>query len=233
MTGSMKIAVAGATGRVGSRVVDLLEANVHDVVPMSRSTGVDVVTGEGLAEALAGVECVIDASSGASADQQAASEHRQLGADLTCRVWSMGQATPYVRSYRGSSPDRSDQRARPSIVWGCNGAQPVSRTRVNSRISCDMFLSKMRTSRNTSSAASATSPTVSRNRARAPGGSTCLVKSGKFSRSERRAAVWKTVTRTVSARPSPLRRPGRRAPRRAAVGPRTPRGSGGSTAARR
>jgi uncharacterized protein YbjT (DUF2867 family) len=39
MTGSMKIAVAGATGRVGSRVVDLLEANVHDVVPMSRPPG--------------------------------------------------------------------------------------------------------------------------------------------------------------------------------------------------
>jgi len=60
----MKIAVAGATGRVGSRVVELLEASGHDVVSMSRSTGVDVVTGEGLAEALVGAECVIDAASG-------------------------------------------------------------------------------------------------------------------------------------------------------------------------
>jgi dTDP-4-dehydrorhamnose reductase len=60
----MRIAVAGATGRVGSRVVELLDAIGHDVVPMSRSTGVDVVTGEGLAEALTGAECVIDASSG-------------------------------------------------------------------------------------------------------------------------------------------------------------------------
>jgi len=64
MPASMRIAVAGATGRVGSRVVELLEASGHDVVPMSRSTGVDVVTGEGLAEALTGAECVIDAASG-------------------------------------------------------------------------------------------------------------------------------------------------------------------------
>jgi NAD(P)H-binding len=67
MPASMKIAVAGATGRVGSRVVELLEASGHDVVPMSRSTRVDVVTGEGLAEALAGVECVIDVASGSAA----------------------------------------------------------------------------------------------------------------------------------------------------------------------
>jgi hypothetical protein len=61
---SMKIAVAGATGRVGSRVVELLETSGHDVVPISRSTGVNVVTGEGLAKALVAVECVIDAASG-------------------------------------------------------------------------------------------------------------------------------------------------------------------------
>jgi uncharacterized protein YbjT (DUF2867 family) len=70
MPASMKIAVAGATGRVGRRVVELLEAGGHDVVPMSRSTGVDVVTGEGLAEALAGAECVIDAASGTASGRQ-------------------------------------------------------------------------------------------------------------------------------------------------------------------
>ncbi len=70
MPASMKIAVAGATGRVGSRVVELLEASGHDVVPMSRSTGVDVVTGEGLAEALTGAECVIDAASATASGRQ-------------------------------------------------------------------------------------------------------------------------------------------------------------------
>jgi hypothetical protein len=64
MPASMMIAVAGATGRVGSRVVELLEASGHDVVPMSRFPGVDVVTGDGLTEALTGVECVIDTASG-------------------------------------------------------------------------------------------------------------------------------------------------------------------------
>jgi uncharacterized protein YbjT (DUF2867 family) len=69
-----KIAVAGATGRVGRHVVDVLEAGGHDVVAMSRSGGVDVITGDGLAEALAGVECVIDVATGPSADQTAATE---------------------------------------------------------------------------------------------------------------------------------------------------------------
>ncbi|HZA44492.1 MAG TPA: SDR family oxidoreductase, partial [Rubrobacter sp.] len=67
-------AVAGATGRVGSHLVDVLEASGHDVVSMSRATGVDVVTGEGLVEALSGVEVVIDAATGPSPDQQAATD---------------------------------------------------------------------------------------------------------------------------------------------------------------
>ena len=54
-----KIAVAGATGRVGRHLVEALEGDGHDVVAMSRSSGVDVVTGDGLAEALSGVECVL------------------------------------------------------------------------------------------------------------------------------------------------------------------------------
>jgi uncharacterized protein YbjT (DUF2867 family) len=69
-----KIAVAGATGRVGRHVVDVLEEQGHDVVRISRSAGVDVVTGDGLADALSGVECVVDATSGASPEQQAATD---------------------------------------------------------------------------------------------------------------------------------------------------------------
>jgi uncharacterized protein YbjT (DUF2867 family) len=69
-----KIAVAGATGRVGWHVVDVLEARGHEVVPMSRARGVDVVTGDGLADALAGVDIVVDAATQASSEQQAATE---------------------------------------------------------------------------------------------------------------------------------------------------------------
>ena len=54
MQSARKIAVTGATGRVGRHVVDVLEAQGHEVVPISRSSGVDLITGEGLAAALAG-----------------------------------------------------------------------------------------------------------------------------------------------------------------------------------
>ncbi|NUT21845.1 MAG: NAD(P)H-binding protein [Hamadaea sp.] len=68
------IAVAGATGRVGRHVVQVLQERGHRVVPMSRSAGVDVVTGDGLREALEGVDVVIDVSSTPSPDQQTATE---------------------------------------------------------------------------------------------------------------------------------------------------------------
>ena len=74
MQQSTKIAVAGATGRVGRHVVDILESRGYDVVPISRSDGVDVVTGEGLDQALTGVETIIDVATGPSPDQQAATE---------------------------------------------------------------------------------------------------------------------------------------------------------------
>ena len=64
-----KIAVAGATGRVGRHVVDVLSEQGHEVVRISRSNGVDVVTGEGLAEALAGVDAIVDAATGPSPDE--------------------------------------------------------------------------------------------------------------------------------------------------------------------
>lgn len=71
----MKIAVAGATGRIGRHTVDVLEERGHEAVRMSRSTGVDLVSGDGLAQALAGVERVIDAATGAAPDQREATEY--------------------------------------------------------------------------------------------------------------------------------------------------------------
>jgi uncharacterized protein YbjT (DUF2867 family) len=71
---SQKIAVTGATGRVGSHLVEILEQRGHDVVPIARSKGVDVVSGEGLDEALAGAETIIDTATGPSPDQEAATE---------------------------------------------------------------------------------------------------------------------------------------------------------------
>ena len=67
-----KVAVAGATGRVGHHVVDVLSERGYRVVPISRTHGVDVISGEGLSEALAGVECIVDTATGPSPEQQAA-----------------------------------------------------------------------------------------------------------------------------------------------------------------
>ena len=75
MNMTKKIAVAGATGRVGHHVVTVLQQRGIDVVPMARSLGVDVITCEGLAEALVGVDGVIDAAAGGpSPEPEAATE---------------------------------------------------------------------------------------------------------------------------------------------------------------
>ena len=56
----MKIAVLGGTGRIGSQVVKILDANGHEAVPHSPSTGLDLITGKGLPEAMAGTDVVIN-----------------------------------------------------------------------------------------------------------------------------------------------------------------------------
>lgn len=58
----MRIAVAGGTGTVGSRVVEVARERGHEVVVLARSTGVDLMTGDGLAPALVGVDAVVDAA---------------------------------------------------------------------------------------------------------------------------------------------------------------------------
>ncbi|GIJ51368.1 nucleoside-diphosphate sugar epimerase [Virgisporangium aliadipatigenens] len=58
----MRIAVAGATGNVGSLTVEALTRGGHEAVGLSRSLGVDLATGAGLDAALAGVEAVVDAT---------------------------------------------------------------------------------------------------------------------------------------------------------------------------
>ncbi len=56
----MNITVVGASGLIGTKVVGLLEGEGHEVVAASRTSGVDVLTGDGLAEALAGANVLVD-----------------------------------------------------------------------------------------------------------------------------------------------------------------------------
>ena len=70
----MRVAVVGATGRIGRLTVEALERRGHEPVGISRSQGVDVYTGDGLETALAGVDAVVDASSCSATDRDEAVE---------------------------------------------------------------------------------------------------------------------------------------------------------------
>jgi uncharacterized protein YbjT (DUF2867 family) len=64
----MRIVVVGGTGHIGRQVVEHLRESGHDAVAASPSTGVDVLTGSGLAEAFAGADVVVDVSNAPSFD---------------------------------------------------------------------------------------------------------------------------------------------------------------------
>ncbi|WP_299540134.1 SDR family oxidoreductase [uncultured Streptomyces sp.] len=56
----MKIAVVGGTGLIGSRVVEKLNASGHEAVPHAQSTGIDVISGRGLDEAVTGAGVIVN-----------------------------------------------------------------------------------------------------------------------------------------------------------------------------
>lgn len=70
----MKIVVIGGSGLIGSKTVERLRKKDHDVVSASPNSGVNTVTGEGVAKALAGAQVVIDLSNSPSFDEKATLE---------------------------------------------------------------------------------------------------------------------------------------------------------------
>src|ERR687887_73232 len=103
MQARRKIAVAGATGRVGRHVVDVLTAGGHDVVAMSRSGGVDVVSGDGLAAALAGVRRMVvvsiigcDRFTAGYMAAQVAHERAMLAGPIPVRILRAAQFHEFV-----------------------------------------------------------------------------------------------------------------------------------------
>jgi uncharacterized protein YbjT (DUF2867 family) len=67
----MRIVVIGGTGLIGSKLVSKLRADGHDPLAASPDTGVDIITGKGLAEALQGAEVVVDVSNAPNWDDAA------------------------------------------------------------------------------------------------------------------------------------------------------------------
>src|SRR5712691_3855775 len=70
----MKVVVIGGTGLIGSKVVSRLRENGHEAVAASPDSGVNTVTGEGLAEAIEGAAVVVDVSNSPSFDDDAVME---------------------------------------------------------------------------------------------------------------------------------------------------------------
>jgi uncharacterized protein YbjT (DUF2867 family) len=67
----VKIVVIGGSGLIGSKLVALLRTRGHEVVAASPNTGVNTLTGEGLAKALAGAEVVVDVANSPSFEDKA------------------------------------------------------------------------------------------------------------------------------------------------------------------
>ena len=81
----MKIVVIGGTGRIGSKVVAILRQGGHEVIAASPNSGVNTISGEGLKEAMAGTQVVVDLANSPSFEDKAVLEFfqtsgRNLGA---------------------------------------------------------------------------------------------------------------------------------------------------------
>ncbi len=70
----MKIVVIGGSGLIGSKLVALLEADGHEAVAASPRSGVNTLTGEGVADVVAGADCVVDVSNSPSFEETAVLE---------------------------------------------------------------------------------------------------------------------------------------------------------------
>src|SRR5215471_18702892 len=103
----MKIVVVGGTGLIGSKTVAILRQGGHDVVAASPKSGVNSLTGEGLKEAMAGAQVVIDLSNSPSFEEKAVLEFFETSG----RNLHAAEATAGVRHHVALSivaTDRTD-----------------------------------------------------------------------------------------------------------------------------
>jgi uncharacterized protein YbjT (DUF2867 family) len=87
----MKIVVVGGTGLIGSKVVEKLRQKGHEAIAAAPSSGVNTITGQGLAEALADAAVVVDVSNSPSFEEQVAMDFfRTAGKNLTAAETAAG-----------------------------------------------------------------------------------------------------------------------------------------------
>lgn len=99
----MKVVIIGGTGLIGSKAVERLRARGHEAVAAAPSTGVDTLTGEGLAEVLAGAQAVIDVSNSPSFEGEAATRFFQTaGRNLLAAEQAAGVAHHIALSVVGT-----------------------------------------------------------------------------------------------------------------------------------
>jgi uncharacterized protein YbjT (DUF2867 family) len=111
----MKIVVIGGSGLIGANVVSRLRKKGHEVVAASPDTGVNTITGEGLKEALAGAEVVIDLVNSPSFEDQAVMDFFQTaGRNLSAAEKAAGVRHHVALSIVGTdrSPDNGYFRAK-------------------------------------------------------------------------------------------------------------------------
>src|SRR5438445_11229944 len=103
----MKIVVIGGTGLIGSKTVPILRQRDHEVVAASPNTGVNSITGEGLKEAMAGTQVVIDLANSPSFEDKAVLEFFETsGRNLLAADAAAGVRHHVALSIVGT--DRSD-----------------------------------------------------------------------------------------------------------------------------
>src|SRR6185437_14782622 len=106
-TVTMKILVIGGTGLIGSKTVAILRQAGHDVVAASPKSGVNTLTGEGLKEALAGAQVVIDLANSPSFEDKAVLDFFETsGRNLLAAAAAAGVRHHVALSIVGT--DRSD-----------------------------------------------------------------------------------------------------------------------------
>ncbi len=99
----MKIAVIGGTGLIGSQVVKILNASGHEAAAHSPSTGVDLLSRQGLPEALKGADVVVNLTNSPTFDDASPAFFQTTMANLLTAAKAGGGTTCVTSSARPAS----------------------------------------------------------------------------------------------------------------------------------